>query len=794
LPPGLIIYGSNGQVVGSSSLAAVYNQNGEYVGSYGIDPSTGNYSSWVINGVETDLTSYLVSQGLAESEPVPGQQVSTQRFEIVITATTSAVGESIQQEILATDPPAPGALPWNALGTPRWNLSDYGSSDNLIVSAVQDQYGENIGLAVSGYTETDTAQQQSSLLVDVYDSRGQLLGKYSSGQNFYTYNSAGVQSNADPYLRTVGFTETQISDALQAATEGSSDRTYSADSISLSSIEQALNQYVLTTGESKGSLVSGFTDVYNPVGRYVGSYGADLTSQDFATWNSAGVETNQTSLLAGSGITESQQTTAISQQTELQLTSVQSDLGQTAGVFDSIASDLADNILAAYAPTSKLYDSAGNLIVPGDKIEALYDGNGVYQGSEGIDPSTGDSVFWNSVGTELDVTALANEFSEQSTQSTRTPQFIVGPPNPPDGSWNDAVESAEAQQFAGACSEELWEAVAGQIASDLGISTTSTLPGQADVPTTDTTIIQGTIDIVPTSNSSPTISVNPDSANGSSSAISYGILTTDEDGEPASQICYIDGPENSDGSLSGTSDDSGGLSENISLAPARQISNLTVSAGASQIYQQAINDNYLGPLLSDSLTQLSQEGYSVVIETYAEATSIPGSALTIKVNQEWEPALGAATFSIGGTPSAQDGTNGTTVYVVLGTQDATIALEDPIAEDGLISHENSHLIDIEEAIDPGALDNYKETPVSKVPGLTIPPPSGMTIYLNELNAYGAEVETFANGNDLASVSNAIGQPPPGLGFSTWTAFYSWYSANYDALNNYGIKVLRTPTK
>ena len=71
-----------GSVVAASSLTALFNASGTYVGSYGIDPSTGAFAAWDANGNETSFQTFAAEHQLA-SGAVPTHRTAETRFSII---------------------------------------------------------------------------------------------------------------------------------------------------------------------------------------------------------------------------------------------------------------------------------------------------------------------------------------------------------------------------------------------------------------------------------------------------------------------------------------------------------------------------------------------------------------------------------------------------------------------------------------------------------------------------------------------------------------------------------------
>jgi hypothetical protein len=162
------VYGETGTLVPQSSLTALFNQSGNYVGSYGIDPDTGAFAAWNANGDEVSYQAFAAEHNLAN-----------------------------------------GATPISSTGG---NAVLYNAS------------GKIIGLGVAGYlVEVDDVAQNTTSptdgLTDVYNRTGtQLLGSFGYSEADDELEVDGV--NAGPMLEADGYTSAQIAgldQSLQAS-------------------------------------------------------------------------------------------------------------------------------------------------------------------------------------------------------------------------------------------------------------------------------------------------------------------------------------------------------------------------------------------------------------------------------------------------------------------------------------------------------------------------------------------------------------------------------------------------
>lgn len=152
-----------GSVVAASSLTALFNADGTYVGSYGIDPRTGAFAAWDADGNETNFQAFAAEHQLAS-----------------------------------------GATPV---------ASDGGSA------VLYNSSGQLIGLDVAGYVVGGSADGQVSVYNQTAESEIATFG-YNASTNDISLNG----SSADTLLESLGFTQAQITQVgAQIAANGGSD-------------------------------------------------------------------------------------------------------------------------------------------------------------------------------------------------------------------------------------------------------------------------------------------------------------------------------------------------------------------------------------------------------------------------------------------------------------------------------------------------------------------------------------------------------------------------------------------
>lgn len=239
-----------GATVLQSALTALFDQNGVYVGSYGIDPSTGAFAAWNAQGQETGFQAFAAEHQLAN-----------------------------------------GATP---IASDGGNAVLYNAS------------GQIIGLEAAGYlVDTSDAAQNTPAPIDgdttVYDETG-----VNSIESFgYSEAAQDLQidgSSADTYLERMGFTPAQISQVEQSlAATGSWDLSNATDA----AVREALIESGLSGQTcSLGTVSAG---VYDAQGNYLGSFSQQQGS--YAVFNQDG-SMNTTPVLADDGVSYAQQTLA----------------------------------------------------------------------------------------------------------------------------------------------------------------------------------------------------------------------------------------------------------------------------------------------------------------------------------------------------------------------------------------------------------------------------------------------------------------------------------------------------
>ena len=298
-------YGENGAAVPERSLTALFNPSGQYVGSYGLDPSTGAFAAWDANGNETSFQAFAAEHELAN-----------------------------------------GATPF---GVDGGNPVLYNSS------------GQVIGLAIAGYAidTPDTAQNTTAPvdgLTTVYDESGQnAIGSFGYSE---VDGDLGIDGgSADSGLESVGFTPGQIAEVDQSLqANGGWDPTNATDS----AVYEALAETTFAQHTySQGTVVVG---VYDAQGSYVGEFGENggswsLSDQDGVT-DSASVVT---AVFQSDGITPADSGIAASQVSTQEVPDSPSDYLNLRQINSALAAyTLAQGASSPLSNAVDVYDSSGN--------------------------------------------------------------------------------------------------------------------------------------------------------------------------------------------------------------------------------------------------------------------------------------------------------------------------------------------------------------------------------------------------------------------------------------------------
>ncbi len=250
-----IVTDEGGAVVPQTTLTALFDQNGNYVGSYGTDPSTGAFSAWNAQGQETSFQAFAAEHQLAN-----------------------------------------GATP---VASDGGNAVLYNAS------------GQIVGLDVAGYVvDTPSAMQNTPTPEDgdttVYDGTGQNeLGSfgYSAAASDLVIN--GV--SADSILESDGFTASQLSQVEQSLEANGGWVLSNAND---AAVRCALIEYELggsTIALAAGTVVTASSNVYTAQGAYLGSF-SDANGE-FSAYNQNGV-VNATPVMQDDGVTAAQQEAA----------------------------------------------------------------------------------------------------------------------------------------------------------------------------------------------------------------------------------------------------------------------------------------------------------------------------------------------------------------------------------------------------------------------------------------------------------------------------------------------------
>jgi hypothetical protein len=304
-----------GAVVPQAALTALFDQNGNYVGSYGIDPSTGTFSAWNSQGQETSFQAFAAEHQLANgATPVASDGGNA----VLYNSSGQIIGLDVAGYVVDTpnvaqNTPTPidgDTTVYDEMGTTELGSFGYSDakSDLLLDGNSADATLESEGFTASqiGQVEHDlqanggwilssatdaaiyTALVQNEIdqninaagtvPVGVYNAQGDYMGAFA-GQTttFVAYNQDG-SSNVTPVLQDDGVTADNEAAAYQAFTVGP---VTSGDYTNLRQINVAMSAYLLSqaTPSSIGNAVD-LTD--EGQGTLEGLIGIDSATGQFA--------------------------------------------------------------------------------------------------------------------------------------------------------------------------------------------------------------------------------------------------------------------------------------------------------------------------------------------------------------------------------------------------------------------------------------------------------------------------------------------------------------------------------
>ena len=275
----------------------------------------------------------------------------------------------------------------------KGTLQTYSATATLISSKLDNSEGEFYGTAVLGYVDHIQAQTQETWTnaKDVYNSRGQVVGAFGLENGAYVVEDAQGTQDMTSLLESSGESWTQQRAAMAQQSVDGADWNGSSD---LQSIEATLAQFTLLQGE-KGEAASATTDVYDANGNYVASF-AEVWQQGsgglFDSITATGGADEIERPLSGAGIDFATQDAVIQQQTQPTIALMNS--------LDTIVNTAGTMLLDQNRkhPWYAMQDSYGTAVAPGATISPIYDANGNYVGSTGIDPATGVAAQWDGDG------------------------------------------------------------------------------------------------------------------------------------------------------------------------------------------------------------------------------------------------------------------------------------------------------------------------------------------------------------------------------------------------------------
>ena len=315
------VYGETGTLVPQSTLTALFNQGGNYEGSYGIDPDTGAFAAWDANGNEVSYqafsTEHQLASGAVAVSPTGGSAVLYNASGniigleatgyIVSVANSAQTGSVVDGLTDVYDETGSSLLGSFGYSTATNDLELNGASaDSALeaegftaaqISSVEQSVEANAGWDPSNTTDVSMKRAlielqlsqsnngQGTVSTGVYDKNGNFVGTFAGYQGNYQYFDQSGTASEDPtsYLEASGITDAEQFQALRLLTAGVPVAT--SDYTNLLDVDQALSAYLLDQGLQ--SPLSGAVDVAGG-GNFAGNVGIDSATGQLA------IETNGT--------------------------------------------------------------------------------------------------------------------------------------------------------------------------------------------------------------------------------------------------------------------------------------------------------------------------------------------------------------------------------------------------------------------------------------------------------------------------------------------------------------------
>ena len=306
----------DGVTVSASALTALFDSSGTYIGSYGIDPSTGAFAAWDANGNETSFQTFAAEHQLANgATPVASDGGNA----VLYNSSGQIIGLSVAGYVVGSQTGGTTAV-YNETGQElaTFGLSQNGqdidlsgsSADILLESlgfsvAQISQVAASLGAAgawdlsdptqaamhealIEGALAGNTAGNMGTNATAVYNAQGGYVGQFAAGSAPFSIVDQDGDIDSTPVLQDDDITAAEES----LATELLSTITFGSGPISTSGytnlrqINQALSAYLLSTGSSDP--LSNALDVYDSNGNYYGNVGIDTATGQLAMQEQGG--------------------------------------------------------------------------------------------------------------------------------------------------------------------------------------------------------------------------------------------------------------------------------------------------------------------------------------------------------------------------------------------------------------------------------------------------------------------------------------------------------------------------
>ncbi len=309
------IFDASGAQVATSALTALFDQSGKYVGSYGIDPSTGSFSAWDASGDETSFQAFAAEHDLANG----ATPFSANGSAVLYNSSGQIIGLDVagyvvnsakgQHELTTTVYNAAGAEAGPPLTIEAGNIITVGNTSlkpelesqgftNSEIMTVTDALaanpsagwgqttlGEQLEQAVLQDVMTGSSDSFGTMPSSVYTASGDYVGTFAISDGSYVLTNQSGTIDGAPILANAGISQPQESAAAQIFTTSNSPHAGAAEA-DLASVDAAYSAYLVSAAPSDSLLNA--VDLYTSDGLFEGAVGVDASSNELAYENAAG--------------------------------------------------------------------------------------------------------------------------------------------------------------------------------------------------------------------------------------------------------------------------------------------------------------------------------------------------------------------------------------------------------------------------------------------------------------------------------------------------------------------------